>query len=137
MGYADALEAAGAVVHDYARFGDYQGTWIAKVTYNNTTGYVFGSYGSCSGCDSFQAEFDYVNRQCDEHQWDFDGKPDCEACKEAKARYDAALSAFGASYLTGEDFTQTEAENYAKGLIEWGDGAEMLEWLKRHVDKQP
>lgn len=58
-GYEGSLKAAGAEVHIFEEFGDYQGSWYAKVTYQGKTGWVTGSYGSCSGCDSFQAEFDY------------------------------------------------------------------------------
>lgn len=56
-GYQEALEAAGVTVHAFEQFGSYQGDWIAHVTYGKQTGYIFGSFGSCSGCDAFQAEF--------------------------------------------------------------------------------
>ena len=59
MSYQEALEAAGATVHAFEFFGSYQGDWWAKVTYNGETGWVHGSYGSCSGCDAFEAEFGF------------------------------------------------------------------------------
>jgi hypothetical protein len=57
MSYKTALEASGCVVHEYITTGDYQGTWYALVEYNGKVGVVSGSYGSCSGCDAFEAEF--------------------------------------------------------------------------------
>lgn len=59
MAYRAALEAAGAEVHEFQEFGSYQGDWIAKVTFKGETGFVRGSYGSCSGCDAFESEFGY------------------------------------------------------------------------------
>lgn len=56
MGYTEALEATGAKVKEYKEFGSYQGTWIAIIEDGR---FIEGSYGSCSGCDSFQAEFGY------------------------------------------------------------------------------
>ena len=57
-GYHLALKAAGAEVIDTHYAGSYQGTWGSIVIYNGKKGLVTGSYGSCSGCDAFQAEFD-------------------------------------------------------------------------------
>ena len=59
MGYRDSLEAAGAEVLQFAKFGDYSGEWFAKVRYNGETGWIQDWYGSCSYCDAFQAEFDW------------------------------------------------------------------------------
>lgn len=56
--YEETLELAGATVHIFQEFGSYQGDWWARVTYNGVTGWVTGSYGSCSGCDAFHGEFD-------------------------------------------------------------------------------
>jgi len=61
MGYSKALEAAGCKVLDFQEFGSYQGDWLAFVEYNGERGIVEGSYGSCSGCDSFLAEFDFCD----------------------------------------------------------------------------
>jgi hypothetical protein len=63
MSYEMTLEKAGAKVFAYKTFGDYQGTWLAFVKYNGNKGIIEGSYGSCSGCDSFQAEFDYESTE--------------------------------------------------------------------------
>jgi hypothetical protein len=45
----------------YNKFGSYQGEWIL-FTYTQDHHYKLyrGSYGSCSGCDHFEAVFDYV-----------------------------------------------------------------------------
>ena len=57
MGYMESLEMAGAKVLSFKEFGSYQGTWLAIVEFNGEKGIVEGSYGSCSGCDAFEAEF--------------------------------------------------------------------------------
>src|SRR6185312_7049306 len=80
-GYQEAMEAAGAVVHAYEEFGDYQGSWYAKVTYQGETGWVEGAYGSCSGCDAFEAEFGY-------------------SYEPEENDYQDRLKLFGESYLT-------------------------------------
>ena len=59
MSYESSFEAAGAVVHDSESWGSYQGDAAALVTYQGVTGFVFWSYGSCSGCDHFEATFSY------------------------------------------------------------------------------
>jgi len=59
MSYQEAMEADGAEVLAYQTFGDYQGTWLAKVKYGGVVGWVTGEYGSCPGCDAFEAEFRY------------------------------------------------------------------------------
>lgn len=59
-GYAAAIAAAGYVVTDFEYFGSYQGNWIARVyssAYPNEKFWVYGAYGSCPGCDAFEAEF--------------------------------------------------------------------------------
>lgn len=60
--YHWCLEQAGATVHAFQSFGSYQGDWFAKVTYEGKTGWIHDYYGSCSGCDSFEAETGYSNR---------------------------------------------------------------------------
>lgn len=60
--YHGVLEMAGATVHAFQDFGSYQGDWLAKVTYNGVTGWIKDSYGSCSGCDSFESESGYEQR---------------------------------------------------------------------------
>lgn len=79
MSYETALKAAGAEVHCFESFGSYQGDWWAKVTYNGVTGWINGAYGSCSGCDAFEAEFG-----CNDDE---------------KSDYQERLAKFGAEYL--------------------------------------
>lgn len=105
MSYESALEAAGAKVLAFETFGDYQGTWVAKVEYNGEVGYVEGSYGSCSGCDAFEGEFGY-----------------CDPSPEA-------LAAFGKAYLDGvfsaEQMKQAHNSEYDFG----GEDAGIRAWI--------
>lgn len=132
MSYESALEAAGATVHEFKEFGSYQGDWWAKVTHNGQTGWVQGSYGSCSGCDAFQAEFDYGNDQCSDHKYVWDAPKDCEACTALKNDKQAKLARFGEGYLDLMD--QAEAE--ARAGSRWGDSEpEALQFIKDHAIK--
>lgn len=56
--YEAALEIAGMKILHCKYFGSYQGEWYAYGEYEGKYGWVVGSYGSCGGCDSWQAEFD-------------------------------------------------------------------------------
>jgi hypothetical protein len=131
VSYRRAIEAAGAVVHEYGAFGDYQGTWWAKVTFEGKNGWVRGNYGSCSGCDAFQEEFGYDTREeCDEHAFEYPVPEDCVHCKRAKAAYQTKLIAFGLSYLTSI-MSQQEAEQ-ASTPDEW-DEPEAHNFIKEHA----
>lgn len=119
MSYDSALEAAGAKILAYGSFGSYQGEWYAKVEYNGEVGWVEGSYGSCSGCDAFDAEFGY-------YWYDEDGSG------EEKADYQLRLADFGKSYLDGL-YSQEQQENKLEREIEdcsWGDYEEVLAFVK-------
>jgi len=98
MSYETALKAAGAEVHCFESFGSYQGDWWAKVTYNGVTGWINGSYGSCSGCDAFEAEFG----------WNDDEKSD----------YQERLAKFGAEYLDNI-YSQEDALKKALEHDDW------------------
>jgi len=51
--------ARGQKVLYYRQFGSYQGEWVL-LSKDDESYYVYkGYYGSCSGCDAIQAEFDY------------------------------------------------------------------------------
>lgn len=109
MSYEEALEAAGAKIIAFEAFGSYQGEWIAKVGEDK---YVTGSYGSCSGCDAFEAEFD----------WDDEEKDD----------YKERLAAFGKSYLDSYS-TKEELLKLFKEQAEWDSDAEsIIIWLERN-----
>lgn len=105
MGYESALIAAGADIKVFKEFGSYQGDWFAILNNGNV---VHGAYGSCSGCDAFQAEFDYDDK--DEEK----------------------LAAFGKSYLCEQQSISELVESYQKKATAeyaWGDDKEILEWL--------
>lgn len=70
MGYKAALEAAGKKVLAFENFGSYQGEWLAKVQdeFTGEIGYVHDWYGSCTVCDSFQAEMDYSYEDDDDYE---------------------------------------------------------------------
>lgn len=107
MSYREALEAAGAEIHEFQEFGSYQGDWWAKVKFKGKTGWVKGSYGSCSGCDAFQAEFD-----CGD-----DPTP-------------TQLKRFGIQYLD-DILTQEEALKIAAEHADWdGEAQGMVDFIK-------
>lgn len=105
-----ALEAAGAKIIRYEYFGDYQGTILVEVEYQNKHGWVSIAYGSCTVCDSYQAFT--VNLD-----WDY------EPTEEQ-------LAEFGRDYL---DYIQTE-ESLLESLreqAEWDSEAErMINFIK-------
>lgn len=132
MSYKEAMEAAGAEVIAYEEFGSYQGDWWAKVLYKGEIGWVKGSFGSCCGCDAFQAEFDYAEADCADHAYDH--QDDCAECQQAKSKYDKHLAEFGRGYLDDMLLSQEEAEKIAAENIEWdSDAQEMVDWLKANA----
>ena len=130
MSYCEAMEAAGAEILCYKSFGSYQGDWWTKVKYNGNTFWVHGSYGSCSGCDAFQAEFDREEEQCHEHLYNYQHEP-CVACDKAKETYTEKLADFGKSYLVAGEYTQKEAEKQASDG--WYGGEGQLEYLQANT----
>ncbi len=106
-GYRKALECAGVDVLEYEEFGSYQGDWLARVRFpSGDSYYVSGSYGSCTGCDAFEAEFGYI-----------DNEPQDQ------------LSAFGRCYLTN-CMTYDEARAEASKNLSWDREAQhMVDWL--------
>jgi hypothetical protein len=130
--YDEALEAAGATVYAFEQFGSYQGDWWAKVMYEGETGFVHGSYGSCSGCDSLLAEFDFEEHGCEGEKYYsclYDGfRENCEICQTIKKRW----IEFGKEYLSCGLYTKTEALKLASENLEWDAEAEkMIEWLQK------
>ena len=60
MSYEDAFAAVPGVTVKWAHYcGSYQGRLIARLDVNGEERYVLDYYGSCSGCDSFEAELGY------------------------------------------------------------------------------
>lgn len=134
MSYENALQAAGAEVLAFKDFGSHQGEWWAKVRVADRLGWINGSFGSCSGCDAFEAEFGWDDRDyCASGKGHYDHDPECKACVEKKAAYDIKLAAFGKQYL--EDVrTQEEAEKAASENLSWdSDAQEMLDWVKANA----
>ena len=106
--YAVALKAAGAELLAFGEWGSYQGDWVAHVRYKGREGFVRGWYGSCSGCDAFQAEMG----------WD-DTEPD----------YQERLVAFGANYLE-ELHTKEELLAEFVPQAQWDmDADKIVAWL--------
>lgn len=110
-GYNSALEAAGAIVHAYEHFGDWQGSWYAYVTYKGQTGFTGGSYGSCSGCDAFEGEFGYDAEDSDD--------------------YEERLADFGRGYLDGQLWTSGELLARLTPEAEWDAAAgDAADWVR-------
>ena len=134
MSYQKCIKLAGANVLLFKEFGSYQGDWWAKVEYNNKTGWINGSYGSCSGCDAFLGEFDfdshehkdnsYVNYYDMPEQY----KENCIECQDLVKR----MKEFGKSYLD-DIMTQEKAEIEASKNLEWDlDAQEMFDYIKNN-----
>lgn len=114
MSYSAALEAAGAKVLAWQSFRSYQGDWWAKVEYRGNTGWVTGSYGSCSHCDAFQGEVGYSYYKDEESEED----------------YTRRLADFGKQYLHFM-LTQDEAEASASANLDWDlDAEDMVNFVK-------
>ena len=144
MGYAQALEAAGAKVIDTKYAGSYQGTWGSIVEYNGKKGLVTGAYGSCSYCDAFEAEFGW-GIECSHNPetgkyyangWDSD---EDEITKEQYDKiindYNQRLADFGKSYLhviQDKWDVENQLANLSKDEDNWHDSEqiELLSWAK-------
>lgn len=134
MSYKLSLEKAGAVVLTFKEFGSYQGDWWAKVHVDNNTFWVNGCYGSCSGCDAFQAEFEYSYDRCEKHKYDSKNSASCEDCEKLRIEEDKKLADFGKQYLDNK-YTQEEAENKASEHIKWDmEAEEVVKFLKENKD---
>lgn len=116
MSYEEALEAAGAEIIAFEKFGSYQGDWWCLCKYENEIGWVTGSFGSCSGCDAFEQEFN-----CDD---------------EMDSRYPKKLAEFGKNYLEPL-LTQEQALKQASTNLDWDDGAkDMLQFIKTEWEEK-
>lgn len=129
MGYETCMELAGAKIIAFQNFGSYQGDWLACVEYKNEILLINGSYGSCSGCDAFQGEFD-----CDSHEvkgeyhYYYELHDDCDECKKLKEK----MIDFGKGYLDNPSNPEMLLEEYEKEK-EWdGDKPEMIKFINEH-----
>ena len=69
MSYEDAIAKVPGVTVEWAKyFGSYQGRFCAKLKIDgkDTPEYVMDYYGSCSGCDSYEASFGYSDDPTDD-----------------------------------------------------------------------
>ena len=76
MDYEDAFAAVPGVIVEWCeKFGSYQGRLAAKLRIDGQEGprYIIDYYGSCSGCDSFEAEFGWSNDPTPERLASFGG----------------------------------------------------------------
>lgn len=148
MGYSETLEAAGAKVLAFNEFGSYQGDWAALVEYNGETGFVFGSYGSCSGCDAFEAEFGWSDKPAmedgkyyrNQYTWDESYQISKEEYDQKLAAYEKRFADFGRGYLTqlsDRNIIQTRLDNLLKDDWFSSEEREMLEWCLSLLDNQP
>lgn len=125
--YEDILHRIYDEVLFYNEYGSYQGDWLAKVKKGDEEFWLWGWYGSCSGCDWFQAEADYP-WSCDFEDTDFDYF--FEKVKEETKRL---IKSFVDDY-EADKFTKEELiAHLEKSLKEWDDGQrEMLEDVKKN-----
>lgn len=132
MSYQKTLEKAGAKVLEFKEFGSYQGEWWAKVEFNNQIGWVNGAYGSCSGCDAFEAELGFESDQCDEHRYTL-FKGNCDNCRIVSDNLEARYIKFGLSYLHNI-MSQEEAEQkVSQNQAYWdNDDREMKEFILKN-----
>ena len=140
MGYSEALEANGVTVKEMKEFGSYQGTWIAILEDGR---FVEGSYGSCSGCDSFQAEFDYADQPTFEEKtgkyfktyrtWDEEDECSKDEYEKHLEAYNEKLRLFGKEYLDSAETKEEIVSRFTKKCEcehAWEDDKEILEWLQ-------
>jgi len=112
--YAKALEAAGAKVLLFKEFGSYQGDWLALVVLPDRSGWVRGSFGSCSGCDAFESEFGWKDE------------------KEDPEEYNIKLKAFGENYLE-QIMNDEEALKEVSRNLDWDTDAQgMVDFINKH-----
>jgi len=139
MGYSESLEAAGAKVIAYKQFGSYQGDWAAFVELNGEKVVITGSYGSCSGCDAFEAEFswgDQPEERDGKYYYNYD-EVTKEEFDQKTLEYNNKLSEFGASYLRNpstKDILQTRLENLKKEDWFSEEEREMVEWCLKQFE---
>lgn len=109
MGYKEALVAAGATVTDFASFGSWQGDWFAVCEVAGERRLVHGWFGSCTGCDAFEAEF---------------GLSD-----EETAGFAAKLAAFGKRYLDNHENPLELRDKFVADALWDYDAAACAQWL--------
>lgn len=120
MSYEDAFAAVpGCKVEWCDYFGSYQGRLCAKLAVEGEEGprYILDYYGSCSGCDSFEAEFSYANEPTPEKLAEF-GKPYVEAAMTLDQALAELLKKPG-------DYVDEEERQMAKRILQDYPGMEV------------
>jgi hypothetical protein len=132
VSYRDALEKAGATVLAFDEFGDYQGTWLAKVTVGEEIRLITGSYGSCSGCDSFQAEFDFRGHDCLGREYEYPSdEAAAKGCEEC-LKYQREVADFGRRYLDDPVDPAVVRKRFEEDRSWDSDAEPVLKWLDQH-----
>lgn len=118
-GYELSLMVAGVTVVDYQEFGAYQGEWWAYIELSDGVRYfVTDYYGSCTGCDDFEAHFYGYNLEEDK---DFN--------------YWEELRKFGAEYIQC-CLNKDQAINKAKESYDYDlTSEEIIEWINSVSEK--
>ena len=125
-GYEDVLSRLYDKVYCYEEFGSYQGDWPAKVRKGNEVFWLLGYYGSCSGCDWFQAKEDYP--------WELKCGTFENAKKMLQKETDRILKEFQDNY-EADKFTQDEIEKHYEAELKYYDDEdykEMLDFVKKY-----
>lgn len=100
-GYATAFRAVPGVTLEWlAEFGSYQGRMVAKIVKDGQTRYIVDYYGSCTGCDAFQAEFEYIEDNKTPEKLASFGEPYVTG---AKTLDEALAELVGSEYKSDED----------------------------------
>ena len=124
--YKDILERIYDKVYLYKEYGSYQGDWLAHVKKGDEEFWLWGWYGSCSGCDWFQGEENYP--------WFYGNEePDFEVAKKLYEKETKRLIKSFVSDYDANKFTKEELITYLENkLKEWDDDdqREMLRDVK-------
>ena len=122
MSYERAFAAVKGVTVVWCEyFGSYQGNLLAKIMVEGETEprYIKDYYGSCSGCDSFEAEFSYNNKETPEKLAEF-GKPYVDAALSLDEVIQQLLP------KAGEWYDDEKKEMLDKVLSEYPEKAALL-----------
>lgn len=112
MSYKQSLLSTGHTVLEYAEFGDYSGSWYSIVAIKDYSILVGGQFGSCTGCDSFLAEFEYDLEP---------GTPE----------YEEKLKSFGLKLLNNPLSVEVELKQAISDSAWDLDSVKKSEWLSR------
>jgi hypothetical protein len=138
MGYKQAIEATGVKVKEFEMFGSYQGDWIALLEDGRV---ITGSYGSCSGCDAFEAEFGYSDEPQErdgKYYKDYGDEISKEEYDRLLSEYNQKLCRFGQHYTVDAESLQDTINRYERKCADeyaWDDDKQILDWLKKKASE--